>query len=126
VYLRIAIVAVIAVVLAGSHWKAYTTGAKIERVEWQAKEAKSRAEAEEQTQRNRDLQRSAELRYTVRAGVRDRFITETIREVRHESESLRACPVSEPLRLRLNAAAACARDDSASACGADIEVPATR
>lgn len=82
--------------------------------------------AEEQTARNRELQRAAELRYTVVAETRDRFITKTVKEVHYAAAPLAACPVPDAVRLRINAASACARDDSGAACAADDGVPAAR
>jgi uncharacterized protein HemX len=79
--------------------------------------------AEAQTARNRDLQRAAELRYTVTAQAREVFITRTTQEVRRVSKSLAACPVPVDAVRLLNAAAACARGDPAAACGAGDVVP---
>jgi hypothetical protein len=79
--------------------------------------------AEAQTARNRDLQRAAELRYTVTAQAREVFITRTTQEVRRASKSLAACPVPVDAVRLLNAAAACARGDPAAACGAGDVVP---
>jgi uncharacterized protein HemX len=79
--------------------------------------------AEAQTARNRDLQRAAELRYTVTAQAREVFITRTTQEVRRVSKSLAACPVPVDAVRLLNAAAACARGDPAAACGAGDGVP---
>jgi hypothetical protein len=79
--------------------------------------------AEAQTARNRDLQRAAELRYTVTAQAREVFITRTTQEVRRASKSLAACPVPVDAVRLLNAAAACARGDPAAACGAGDGVP---
>lgn len=84
--------------------------------------AEMAAAAAAQAERNRELQRAAELRYTVTTAARDRFITKTIREVHHAAAPLAACPVPEPVRVRLNAAAACVRDPEA-ACGVFDGVP---
>ncbi len=83
-----------------------------------------RKASEAQTARNRELQRAAELRYTVQTEARDRFITKTVTEVRYAAQPLAACPVPEPLRVRLNQAGACA--DSAAACGLGDEVRQAR
>ena len=85
-----------------------------------------RVATEAQTARNRELQRAAEQRYVVQAATRDRFITRTITEVHHAAAPLATCPVPEPVRLRITAAAACARDDSGAACGAGAAVPDAR
>lgn len=81
--------------------------------------AELKALADAQTERNRDLQRAAEKRYTVQAEVRERVITETITEVRYATQSLAACVVPERAVSLLNLAAACARDDSPPACSPD-------
>lgn len=75
-----------------------------------------RIAAEAQAARNRELQRAAELRYTVTAAARDRFFVQTVKEVHHAAAPLAACPVPEPVRVRLNAAAGCVRDPEAP-CG---------
>lgn len=79
-----------------------------------------------QEQRNRELQRSAELRYTVHAETRDRFFTKTIKEVHYEAAPLADCRIPEPVRVRVNAAAACARGDPGTVCAADDVVPDAR
>lgn len=96
-----------------------TTAWKVQSWRFAAKEAKAVAAVAEWEQKNRDLQRSAEKRYTVVQGIRDRFIVQTIREIRHAAAPLASCPVPEPARGLLNDAADCARGDSPSACGAD-------
>lgn len=84
------------------------------------------AQVSAQAERNRELQRAAEKRYTVVAEVRDRFIVNTVTEVRYATKHLAACPVgSDAVRL-LNDAAACARGDSAAACDAGQPVPDAR
>lgn len=86
-------------------------------------QAEARVVAEEQARRIRDLQRAAELRYVVQAEARDRFIVKTVTEIRYVTSHLAACPVGEPAVRLFNAAAACARGDSAAACGPDQPVP---
>jgi hypothetical protein len=83
--------------------------------------ARAQAEAQvvvtEQAQRNAELMRAAELRYTVMQPVRDVYITKTIREIRDATQNLAAC-VLEPRALSmLHDAAKCASGDSAAACG---------
>lgn len=73
--------------------------------------------ADAQAERNRELQRAAEKRYTVQAEIRDRFIVETVTEIRHDTENLAACVLTPAAGDRLRRAAACARGDSAAACG---------
>lgn len=80
-------------------------------------QAEAKAAADAQTTRNRELQRAAEIRYTVTAQARERFIVQTVKEVHHAAESLATCPVPRDAVRLLNDAAACARGDSAGACG---------
>lgn len=84
-------------------------------------EAEARALAAAQADRIRDLQRAAELRYTVAAETRERFIVTTVKEVRHVAAHLDSCPLGPAAVGLLNDAAACAR--GAAACGPDQPVP---
>lgn len=81
------------------------------------KVAQERA-AQQQAEINRDLQRAAEKRYVVQEGIRDHYIVQTITEVRHETDNLAACKLTDGARRLLDNAGACAREDSAAACGA--------
>lgn len=109
--------AVVLAALALAAWDA----ARIERAEGRG-DARARAElkalADEQTQRIRDLQRAAETRYTVQAETRDRFITQTITEVRHAAAPVASCALPVDLVRLLNDAARCAAGDPAAASGA--------
>ena len=129
-YARLALLAAAVLLVLGIGWAIRHDGIKAGRAEVQAKWDKDRArldkEMQAQRERNRELQRAAERNYVVQAGVRDRFITETITEVRYAAAPMAACPVPEPVRLRLNAAAACARGDRSAACDADQPVPDAR
>ena len=80
-------------------------------------QAEGRAAADDQAQRIRELQRAAEIRYTVAAQARDQFIVTTVREVHRETAHLDACPVGPGAVRVLNDAAACARQDRSAACG---------
>lgn len=84
--------------------------------------AKATSAAAEQTQRMRDLQRAAELRYTVQAETRDRFIVTTVKELTNATTSLAACPVGADAVRLLNDARACA--DSPASCGSNGAVRA--
>lgn len=86
--------------------------------------AEDKTAAEAQTARNRELQRAAETRYVVQAQARDRFIVQTVTEVRHVTDPLASCPVPADAVRLLNDAARCASADSAAACGADKPLPA--
>lgn len=87
------------------------------------RQAEDKAAADAQTQRNLELQRAAEKRYTVVQVKQERFFTKAAQEIHDASKPLAACPVPELVRLRLNAAASCASGDSPAACGDDAEVP---
>lgn len=129
-YVRLALLAAAVLLVLGIGWKVRHDGIEAGRAEVQAKWDKDRAllntEMQAQRERNRELQRAAERNYVVRAGVRDRVITETIMEIRYAAAPMAACTVPEPVRLRLNAAAACARGDRSAACDADQPVPDAR
>lgn len=89
-------------------------------------QAEAREVADAQAQRNRELQRAAEKRYTVATEVRERVITEIVTEVRHEAASLAVCPVPEPVRGLLNAARACASEDRPASGGPCEPLPDAR
>ena len=114
---RLLIALVLVAVLGFSHFSMYRKGRADVRQAWDAAKVTQERAAQEQAARMRELQRQAELHYTVQAEARDRFIVQTVREVRHASESLAACPLPADLRGLLHGAAACARGDSAAACG---------
>jgi hypothetical protein len=122
-YLAMAGALLIAGLLAFSHFTAYRAGRAAVRAQWDAANVAQERAIQEQAARNRDLQRAAELRYTVTAQAREVFITRTTQEVRRASKSLAACPVPVDAVRLLNAAAACARGDPAAACGAGDGVP---
>jgi hypothetical protein len=86
--------------------------------------AELKAAAEAQTARNRELQRAAEIRYTVTSQVREKWFVATVKEIRDASESLAACPVPESVRVLVNDAIACAVTDPPAACGTAGKVPA--
>ncbi len=88
--------------------------------------AELKAQADEQTERMRQLQRAAETRYTVQAETRERYFVETITEVRHAAAPLASCALPADVVRLLNAAGSCAREDSAAACGAGEPVPVAR
>lgn len=84
-----------------------------------------RIAAESQTESNRELGRMAERRYSLASSAREKFFTTTAREIHDAATPLAACSVPERVRLRLNAAAACARGDSEAACGSNAALPDT-
>lgn len=124
--LWLAVLLAVAAVSGVSYLKGRSDGAKAVTTEWKLAQAETDRLARAQQDRNRDLQRAAELRYTVQAETRDRFITQTIVEIRHEAAPLAACPVPDAVRVRLNAAARCAGGDHAAPCGAGEPLPVAR
>lgn len=82
-----------------------------------------------QQERNRELQRAAEKRYIVQAGVREEYFVETVKEIEYVTNNLASCELQPAAIKLLNAAAECASDDRPSACGYDDRVrnaPPTR
>lgn len=116
-YARLAAVIAIALLVAAAWWKVDRMFAAAERRGYDRRSAEDKAAAEAQTARMRELQRAAEMRYTVDAQLREEFLNDAEKEITRAAEPLAACPVPDDLRLRLNAAAGCARGDSPTACG---------
>ena len=116
---RVLLVLALAALLSFSHFTAYRKGKATVRAEWAAERVEMERQAQAQAQRQRDLQRAAELRYTVQAGVREEFIGYTIKEIRHVAAPLASCALPDAVRARLNAAARCAGGDHAAPCGVD-------
>jgi hypothetical protein len=85
--------------------------------------AEAKVAADAQTARNREMQRAAELRYTVTSQVREKWFVATVKEIRDASAPLAACPVPDAAVRLLDAARACAIGDPAAACGAGDRVP---
>lgn len=123
---RVLIVLALAALLSFTHFTAYRKGKATLRAEWAAERVETERQAQEQAQRNRELQRAAETRYTVQAGVREEFIGYTIKEIRHVTAPLASCALpADAIRL-FNRAAECARSDSPASCGSDQPVPVAR
>ena len=123
---RVLLVLALAALLSFSHFSMYRKGKATVLAEWAAERVEMERQAQAQAQRQRDLQRAAELRYTVQAGVREEFIGYTITEIRHVAAPLASCSVPEPARVLLNRAASCAREDTAATCGTGEPVPVAR
>ncbi len=112
--------------LSFTHFTAYRSGKQVIRAEWQAAQVEQEREAQAQAQRIRELQRAAETRYTVQAGVREEFIGYTIREGHHAAAPIASCALPADLVRLLNSAATCARSDTATACSIDQPLPVSR
>jgi hypothetical protein len=125
-YARLAAGVLIVLAIAAAWWKVDHVLAAREEVGYQRRAAEDGAAANAQAARNRDLQRAAELRYIVAAEPRDRFFVTTVREIRHDTDNLAACVLTPGAVRRLHDAAACARGDSAAACGPGEPVPVSR
>ena len=123
---RVLLVLALAALLSFSHFSMYRKGKSTVRAEWAAERVEMERQAQAQAQRQRDLQRAAELRYTVQAGVREEFIGYTIKEVSYAAAPLASCPVPPDVVRLFNRAAECSRSDSAATCGAGEPVPVAR
>jgi Sec-independent protein translocase protein TatA len=99
-YIRLVIVAIVLVVLAGTHWKAYTNGKKAVRAEYQAKEL-----AAEKAAREREQELVAE-----RKKLEDRYVQD-----KRKAEAAAAGARAELGRLR----------DQLAARSATTQTPAT-
>ncbi len=117
---RLIIIAAIVAAAVAGWWRltAYYEGRGYTRAQ-----AEARALADAQRERNRDLQRAAELRYTVTTAARERVITQIQAEVRYVTQHLATCPVGAGAVSLLNRAAECARQDRPAACGPGDGVP---
>jgi len=113
---RFLILLAVLAALSFSHFTVYRKGKATVRAEWAAERVEMERQSQAQAQRQRDLQRAAELRYTVQAGVREEFIGYTIKEIRHVAAPLASCALpADAIRLLRNAAA-CANSDTPSTC----------
>lgn len=112
----------LALALAGYFWWVY-------RIEQQAlTEERARVEHQAELQRtaNRSRSSEAEQRQAGQTVYRDRFLTKTIVEVRHATQNLAACPVSDDAVRMLNDAAKCASEDRPASCAAGDAVRQTQ
>jgi hypothetical protein len=122
-YARLAAFLLVLAIAAGLWWKADRMLAAADARGYARRAAEDAAVIQAQADRNRELQRAAELRYVVQGAVRDRWFVTTVKEISDAAAPLASCPVPDAVRVRLNAAAACARGDPAAACGAAGAVP---
>lgn len=97
-----------------------------ERIGYDRRAAEDKAAADAQTERNRELQRAAERRYTVVVQQHVTYFTRAAKEINDAAAPLSACPVPDDLRRLLNDAASCARGDPSAACGGDGTVRTPR
>jgi hypothetical protein len=111
VNIRIIIAIIIAVALAASHWKAYTSGKKNVQIKWDLHTAEIERLARKQQDDNRDKARSAEVRYVDRERVRVETITEILKELPNETANLESCRLDAGDIGLLNKAARTAREN---------------
>jgi hypothetical protein len=102
---------ILAVFLAGTHWKAYTSGKAAITKEWELDRAESAKLARFQQDANRDTARKAEIRYVDRETVRTEFLTITEKDLANESANLTVCRLDDGDIGLLNKAASTARED---------------
>lgn len=117
-YARLAIVAIVALLIAGGFWKLQIALSNADKAGYTRAQREAKEVADAQAETNRIRQRAAEQNYTIKTEIRDRFITTTITEVRNVTKHLDSCPIGPAGVLRLNAAALCASEDRPASCGA--------
>jgi hypothetical protein len=102
---------IIAVFLAGTHWKAYVSGKATVTKEWELDRAESARLARAQQDANRDATRKAEIRYFDSETVRTEFLVVTQKELVNETKNLESCILTDGAIGLLNKAADAARAD---------------
>lgn len=115
IYRALALLAVIAALLGALWWygsSKYDEGYEARRIE-------DEKAAEVQRESNRSKAREAEEKESVRTVYRDRFITNTVKEIEYVSKPLAAVPLPADTKRLLNDAATCAKSDRPGACGPD-------
>lgn len=117
-YARLAIVAIVALLIAGGFWKLQIALSNADKAGYTRAQREAKEVADAQAETNRIRQRAAEQNYTIKTEIRDRFITTTITEVRNVTKHLDSCPIGPAGVLRLNTAALCASEDRPASCGA--------
>ncbi len=123
---RVILALALVALLSFTHFTAYRKGKATVRAEWAAERVEQERQAQAQAQRIRELQRAAETRYTVQAGVREEFIGYTIREVHHAAAPIASCALPADLVRLLRDAAACARGDTSASCSSGESLPVAR
>ncbi|MCM0043398.1 MAG: hypothetical protein NBV65_02075 [Burkholderiaceae bacterium] len=116
-YLRLAITAVISIVLAGAGWKCYTMGREAVQRAWDAEKAASVLAAAESARKQQQTADSV-ARTVHQAAHQERVVYRTItREVARVSND---CPASADFRLLHDAAATATEVPPASAARTDV------
>lgn len=126
-YRWLALMLLIVAALGCGYFKGDQHRARVDEAELQKVLTAQAKVTQAQRDHNLDLQRAAEKNYVVTRDGQDHFFVTTVKEIHEAAAPLAACPLPDAVRVRLNAAAACARADSPAACGAaDDEVPHAR
>ena len=120
---RVWVALALAGVLAFTHLTAYRAGSHAVQAKWDEASVEQEQAAQEQANRNRELQRAAELHYVVQGQTRDRYFVTTVKEIHEAAAPLAACPVPADVVRLLNAARDCASSDSPASCGPVGQVP---
>lgn len=126
IYARLALVVVIVLAIAGAWRKFDSMLGAADKAGYQRRAGEDQAAADAQADRNRELGRLAELHLDAIAQKQATFLATAAKEIHDAAAPLAACPIPEPVRVRLNAAASCARGDSAAGCEPDKPVPVAR
>lgn len=120
VWAKLGVLVVAVLALLAGLWKVYHTGylaAQTQgKLELQALELQYKIKVEEQQHLERDLQRAAELKYIVQEPVREKYITQTVKEIAYVTTNLAQCTLTQPAIQLLNAASSCASEDRAASC----------
>lgn len=122
-YARLAALIVIVLAIAGAWWKFDRMLAKADAAGYERRAQEDKDAADKQTAGNRELGRLAEMHVQALATKREQFFTKAEKEIHDAAAPLATCPVPEPVRVRLNAALACAIGDSPAACDPVGQVP---
>jgi hypothetical protein len=113
----------IVLALVAGFWKVWHTA---DRGGYERSQAEYQARAELQRETNRGRARVAEEKHAARTVYRDRFITNTVKEIRDVPSDGTGCLVAPRVVRLLNDAAACAREDRPGACSVHEPMPAAR
>lgn len=118
---RWAVVGALLVGLVAAGWRVHHN---IEQAGYARAQAEYQAAAELQREGNRGRARDAEQKQAAQTVYRDRFITQTVKEIQYVTANLAACVLSPGAVGMLNDAARCAGEDRPAACGAGDGLPA--
>jgi hypothetical protein len=109
--IRIIAALIIAALLAAGVWKIHHNGIVKGRAEVQSDWDRSKLQAIEKREVNRETARNAEIRYVDREKVRTEYLTTTQKELRDESKNLESCLLDAGDIGLLNSAANSTREN---------------